>query len=413
MWSKPALLLGLLSHYSIRLPVPGHTEQERHNMKKSFNVAAAIAAAGALILGVTAATTASAAVKEVTIAYQGPLTGDAAQTGIDELNAVKYAIKKYNATNPAVKVNLVAIDDQGAGAVALTVAPGAAANKKIIAIVGPAFSGATIASLPYYKAGRLPMISPSATNVTLTNPKSVNYGYPVFHRVPSTDAFQGPALAVWAVQNQKSPKVYIVDDKSPYGTGLAAFTKKGLAAGTWAGSDSTPDDTKDFSATIIKIKASGTNVVIYTGYYSQAAILIKQLRTAGYTGDYAAGDGVLSQSFIDNAGKDAEGALMVAPTIPLAVGNPEMEADYVKLMGEASGEYSGETITITNVFLEGIKAGKLTRSAMLNWINGYHGTTFAGTKLSFDRNGDNNGAAAIGGFIVKSGKNVAVKAVKW
>ncbi|CAB4711129.1 unannotated protein [freshwater metagenome] len=382
-------------------------------MKKSFNVAAAIAAAGALILGVTAATTASAAVKEVTIAYQGPLTGDAAQTGIDELNAVKYAIKKYNATNPAVKVNLVAIDDQGAGAVALTVAPGAAANKKIIAIVGPAFSGATIASLPYYKAGRLPMISPSATNVTLTNPKSVNYGYPVFHRVPSTDAFQGPALAVWAVQNQKSPKVYIVDDKSPYGTGLAAFTKKGLAAGTWAGSDSTPDDTKDFSATIIKIKASGTNVVIYTGYYSQAAILIKQLRTAGYTGDYAAGDGVLSQSFIDNAGKDAEGALMVAPTIPLAVGNPEMEADYVKLMGEASGEYSGETITITNVFLEGIKAGKLTRSAMLNWINGYHGTTFAGTKLSFDRNGDNNGAAAIGGFIVKSGKNVAVKAVKW
>ena len=141
--------------------------------------------------------------------------------------------------------------------------------------------------------------------------------------------------------------------------------------------------------------------------------MIKQLRTAGYTGDYAAGDGVLSQSFIDNAGKDAEGALMVAPTIPLAVGNPEMEADYVKLMGEASGEYSGETITIANVFLEGIKAGKLTRSAMLNWINGYHGTTFAGTKLSFDRNGDNNGAAAIGGFIVKSGKNVAVKAVKW
>ena len=382
-------------------------------MKRSLKVAASLAAAGALILGVTAATTASAAVKEVSIAYQGPLTGDSAQTGIDELNAVKYAIKKYNATNPKVKVNLVEIDDQGAGAVALTVAPGAAANSKIIGIVGPAFSGATIASLPYYKAARLPMISPSATNVTLTNPKSVNYGYPVFHRVPSTDAFQGPALAVWAVQNQKSPKVYIVDDKSPYGTGLAAYTKKALATGTWVGSDSTPDDTKDFSATITKIKATGTNVVIYTGYYSQAAIFVKQLRTAGYTGDYAGGDGVLGQSFIDGAGKDAEGALLVAPTIPLNVGNPAMEADYVKLMGSPSGEYSGESITIANVFLEGIKAGKTTRSAMLNWINGYNGLTFAGTKLSFDRNGDNNGAAAIGGFIVKGGKTVPVKAVKW
>jgi branched-chain amino acid transport system substrate-binding protein len=381
-------------------------------MNKKIISGFAIAASAALTFGVVASVPASAAVKEVTIAYQGPLTGDAAQTGIDEVNAVKYALKKYNDTKPAVKINLVTIDDQGAGAVALTVAPGAAANKKIIAIVGPAFSGATISSLPYYKAARLPMISPSATNVTLTDKKSVNYGYPVFHRVPSTDAFQGPALAKWAVQNQKSPKVYVVDDKSPYGTGLASFVKKALASGTLGGSDSTPDDTKDFAATISKVKSTDSNVVIYTGYYAQAAILLNQLRAAGFKGDFAAGDGVMSQSFIDGAGKNAEGALLVAPTIPLSVGNPTMEADYVKVMGAASGEYSAETITITNLFIEAVKSGVSTRSAMLNFINGYKGLTAVGTKLSFDRNGDNNGAAAIGGFIVKGGKTVAVEVVK-
>ena len=43
------------------------------------------------------------------------------------------------------------------------VAPGTAKDKSIIAIVGPAFSGASVASFPYYRAAGLPMVSPSAT----------------------------------------------------------------------------------------------------------------------------------------------------------------------------------------------------------------------------------------------------------
>jgi hypothetical protein len=49
---------------------------------------------------------------------------------------------------------------------------------------------------------------------------------------------------------------------------------------------------------------------------------------------------------------------------------------------------------------------------MLNFINGYKGESVAGTKISFDRNGDNNGAAAITGFIVKSGKIVPIEVIK-
>jgi branched-chain amino acid transport system substrate-binding protein len=120
----------------------------------------------------------------------------------------------------------------------------------------------------------------------------------------------------------------------------------------------------------------------------------------------------MSSSFNEGAGKNAEGVLLVAPTVPLSVGNPAAEADYVKTMGSASGEYSAETITIANLYIEAVKGGATTRSAMLNFINGYKGTTIVGTKLSFDRNGDNNGAAVIGGFIVKGGKTVAVEVVK-
>ena len=58
-------------------------------MNKKIISGFAIAASAALTFGVVASTPASAKVKEITIAYQGPLTGDSAQTGIDELNAAR------------------------------------------------------------------------------------------------------------------------------------------------------------------------------------------------------------------------------------------------------------------------------------------------------------------------------------
>jgi len=134
----------------------------------------AVVSAVALVFGVAATqTAANAAPKTVYIAYQGPLSGGEASTGTDEQNAVKYAIKLFNAKNKAkYNVKLVSVDDQGDPAVAGTVAPGIGKNKAILGVVGPAYSGATIASLPFYKAGGLVLISPSATRVSLTDSAS-------------------------------------------------------------------------------------------------------------------------------------------------------------------------------------------------------------------------------------------------
>ncbi|MSW73297.1 MAG: branched chain amino acid ABC transporter substrate-binding protein, partial [Actinobacteria bacterium] len=66
-------------------------------MNKKIQQAFAVAAAATLTLGVVSVSQAQAAVKSVSIAYQGPLSGGEAQTGIDEQNAVKFAIKQYMA----------------------------------------------------------------------------------------------------------------------------------------------------------------------------------------------------------------------------------------------------------------------------------------------------------------------------
>jgi len=65
-------------------------------MNKKFKSSLAVVAAAALAFGATSVTTASAA-KTYTIGYQGPLSGGEASTGTDEQNAVKYAIKLFEA----------------------------------------------------------------------------------------------------------------------------------------------------------------------------------------------------------------------------------------------------------------------------------------------------------------------------
>lgn len=390
---------------------------ERQYMKKNKVIALAITAAFAAGTVVAVAPANAAAKREYTIAYQGPLSGGEASTGIDEQNAVKYAIKVFEAANPGYKINLVSVDDEGDPAVASKVAPGIGANKKILGLVGPAYSGATIASLPYYKAGKLPLISPSATRVSLTDPKSPtaksDYGRPVFHRVVRTDDKQGPALAKYATKGISNAKVFIFDDQSSYAVPLAGYVKaalKSVSGASLVGTDSVPNTTTDFSPTLAKIKSSGANVVIYTGYYSQAAIFVKQLRDSGSKAVFAGGDGVFNQQFAVLAGAAGEGALLTG-VAGLADVDEKIAADFKAKIGTSAGVYAVESIDATNILLEGIKAGHRNRLSLLNFVSKYKGEGLAGTSLAFDKNGDIS-EGGFSGFLVTGGKLVNKGAVK-
>ena len=382
-------------------------------MNKKIKASAALVAAAALAFGAFASTTASAATKTYTIAYQGPLSGGEASTGTDEQNAVKYAAKVFMKKNPTIKIKIVSVDDQGDPAVASTVAPGVGSNKSILGVVGPAYSGATIASLPYYKAGSLVMISPSATRVSITDPTSPDFGGPVFHRVVGKDDLQGPALAKYATKGVTNAKVFIFDDQSSYAVPLAGFVTSGLkkvAGASVVGTDSVPNTTTDFSPTIAKIKTSDANVVIYTGYYSQAAVFIKQLRDSGSKAIFAGGDGVFNQEFPKLAGAAAEGS-RITGVGGLAGISAKVEADFKAKMGVSSGVYSVEAFDGANILLSGIKAGKTTRAKMLAYVNAYSGKSISGNTIKFDKNGDIS-YGLFAGFTSKSGVLVNTGIVK-
>jgi len=373
-------------------------------MKKRGLISVATATALAATSLVVFAPASNAATKTITIAFQGPLTGEEASVGQDELAGMQYAIKLFNKKNKGkYKVKVVKADDQGDPAQSAKVAPGIASNQKIIGLVGAAYSGATIAALPYYKQRGLPMVSPSATRVSITDPADGNIGFPVFHRVVPTDKVQGPALFKLATKGVSSPKAFIVDDQSAYGVGLVDYMKPTIPSGQGVGFDSVSDKTTDWSATIAKVKTAGANVVIYTGYFPQAAPFFKQLRDSGYTGILAGGDGVLSPTFVTLAPASVlEGVRLTAGTVPLGEIDSKLEANFAKRMKKASGVYAAESIDATNVFLSCIAKGVSTRAAMLNCVKAYSGKSLTGTTIKFNQYGDVAGGV-MNGFVVKGG----------
>jgi len=204
----------------------------------------------------------------------------------------------------------------------------------------------------------------------------------------------------------------MLDDQSTYGAPLirenATPTAKKL--GTIVGTDSFPDDTKDFTSVVSKVKQSGANIVLFGGYDYTAGPLLKALRDGGYTGVFGGGDGVDTSGFVKLAGGAAiaNGTKMTAASVPFAsLLTAAQLADFTKVTGvKVPGLYSETAYTAANVFITCIKGGSLTRSAIQLCVNSGEFTAADGSKFKFDRYGDPTTAAAVGGWIVKNGEIV-------
>ncbi|MFG1950830.1 branched-chain amino acid ABC transporter substrate-binding protein [Micromonospora sp. NPDC048830] len=304
------------------------------------------------------------------IGFFGALTGSSAALGINEKNGVKLAIDKYNKENADCKVELVELDSQGSPDQAPGLAQKAIDDAKILGIVGPAYSGESEAAGPLFNEAGLVTITPSATNPTLATK-----GWKTFFRAVGNDLSQGPAAGVYIKNVIKADRVYVIDDQSAYGQGLADEVKKVLGAAV-VGSDKVQGEGKqtEFSAVVTKVKAANVKAVFYGGYYQEAGLIRKQLTAAGVTAPLVAGDGVNDGAYITSAGQAAaEGTILTCPCQPAAEARGTFTADYKALNGVDPGTYSDTAYDAANILLAGIKAGKTDRAGLLEFVKGYSG----------------------------------------
>ncbi|MFF8385375.1 branched-chain amino acid ABC transporter substrate-binding protein [Streptomyces kanasensis] len=327
------------------------------------------------------------------IAFQGPLSGDNVALGENMQNGVKLAIDQANAKGDLdLKLEYVAADDQGLPDKATAAAQKAIDDESVVAVVGPAFSGPTNTASPLYTEAGLVTVSPSATNPTLTDPKN---GFESLLRGVPNDNQQGAAMATYYAKKLKAKKVYLVDDKTDYGTGLAAVAEKGLkAAGIQVVRKAVPQKTPDYSATAKDVVNSKADALIYAGYYQDAAPFAKKLKEAGYKGSAISGDGTNDAKFIELAGDASESWFLTCPCTDATVeaGTKKFAADYQKAFNRAPGTYSAEAYDITNMIIEQIKGlkGDVQREALRDALAkaSYKGLT---KTFSFDENGEFKG----------------------
>jgi branched-chain amino acid transport system substrate-binding protein len=307
------------------------------------------------------------------IAFFGALTGSAANLGVNIEQGAELAVKQYNTKqgNPNC-ITMVKFDSQGDPAVAPGVARQLVQNKKIVGIVGPAFSGESIAANPIFNEAGIPLITPSATNPVLaTGGQAGGTPWTVFHRAVANDASQGPAAARYIKSVLNAQKVFVVDDQSAYGSGLATAVK-GTLGTLVVGTDKVGADGKqtDFSSTVNKVTGSGATALFYGGYYQNAGLLRKQLTAAGWKGTMVAGDGVNDPGFIKAAGNAAAlGSVMTCPCAPASKAGGTFDADYKAAWGVDAGTYSDVAYDAANMFLQGIAAGNTTTSKLNTYLS--------------------------------------------
>ncbi|WP_089157151.1 branched-chain amino acid ABC transporter substrate-binding protein [Micromonospora sp. NBS 11-29] len=345
----------------------------------------------------------SKAACDLKIGFFGPLTGDAAGLGIHMRNGTKLAIDQYNKDNADCKVNLEEYDSQGDPAKAPALAQQAVGDAKVVGIVGPAFSGESEVADPIFDEAGLPIITPSATRPSLSTKN-----WKIFHRGVGNDTSQGPAAGRYIKSVLKSEKVYVVDDQSAYGAGLVDEVKKVL--GAVAGEDKIQVKQTNFSAVVTKIQSSGADVLFFGGYYTEAGLLLKQLKGAGWKGTMVAGDGVNDANFIKVAGQQvAEGTILTCPCAPATAAKGSFVTDYKAAFDNAEpGTYADVSYDLAKIMLEGIKDGKGTRADLLSFIKSYNKVGGAtGVTYKFESTGELDPAQVlVWAFKVNAGKVV-------
>jgi branched-chain amino acid transport system substrate-binding protein len=334
------------------------------------------------------------------IAFMGALSGPAAALGINAVNGVELAVEQYNAAHADCKVTLVKSDSQSDPKQAPGVAKSLIDDKKVIGVVGPLFSGESKAADPLFNEAKLSMITASATN-----PGLANNGWTYFHRILGNDATQGPSVSKLLTDTVHAKSVFVIDDASEYGKGLADIVKGDLGK-TVVGSDTIEAGKTDFPSTVTAVKSANPDAAFYGGYYAEASLLIKQLRDAGWKGIFVVGDGVKDPEYVKVAKAAAEGTLMTCPCVPGDTAATFL-TDYKAKFNTEPGTYSPEGFDAANVFLNGIADGITDRVKMNDYVSSYDKDGIT-KHIKFDAKGE-SAEIPIWAYEVKDGQIVKLK----
>jgi branched-chain amino acid transport system substrate-binding protein len=316
--------------------------------------------------GTAADATAIRCARVMPVGFSAPITGPAASLGAQMLKWGQFTQARWNRANPRNRIRLVQGDTQLPDAAqAVRVAESFAANRQMLAVVGPAGSQEIEVSTAPLRRGGLANISGTATRTDLTT-SGTRRGF-FFRTVPNDDQ-QGARAIAYMRGTLRASRIVVIDAQNSYSVGLADIVQRLLRdAGITAQRESVNEATvTDFSSLVARIPNDTQVVYIPWQLASKAQLFGQQLRASGRGATLFGGDGLYSPDDFKIPGS-------IVTAFPVAANSPIVRA-YQSGPGNGASDLfglpSGQAVDIVARALQRACAnGEATRAEVRRFIN--------------------------------------------
>lgn len=231
-----------------------------------------------------------------------PVTGAVAAYGSMAYEGIKIA----NEMEPEVlgkKIELVLVDTKSDKIEAANAMTRLLEKEKVVAVIGEAISGNSMAGNPISEAAKIPTVSPSATNPLVNQGK--NYAF----RACFIDPVQGEVAARFARNELKAQTAaVIIDIGQDYCVGLGNFFIKEFVklGGKIVSTTYIQTGDQDFSAQLSAVQAAKPDIIYAPNYYTEDALMAKQARDLGIKQPILTGDGAQADPLLEIGGAAVE-----------------------------------------------------------------------------------------------------------
>lgn len=194
-------------------------------------------------------------------------------------------------------------------------------------------------------------------------------------------------------------KVAILHDNSAYAKGLADEAKQRILDKKSADIvffDALVPGERDYSAILTKIKGVKPDAILFTGYYPEAGLLLRQMQEMKWAVPIIGGDATNNTDLVKIAGDAAAGYRFISPIMPADIDTPmakaflkAYEAKYHSLPSSIWSVLAGDAY---NVLIAAIKAKGPDPAAIAGYLHNdlKNLDCFTG-QISFDEKGDRVG----------------------
>ncbi len=265
-----------------------------------------------IVLGLAAASNAAEPIK---IGVAGPFTGGSAPMGVSMRDGVKLAVSEINAKGGVLgrQLQLVERDDEAKNERGVQVAQELINKEKVVATVGYINTGVALASQRFYQEAKIPVINNVATGSVVTKQfvapeHKDNYIF----RTAANDTIQSAMIVDEAVVKNKFTKVAILADSTNYGQLGREDLEKTLGAKGIKPVAVEKFNIKDVDMTpqLLKAKQGGAQAVLTYGIGPELAQIANGMEKLGWKVPIIGSWTLSMGNFLDNAGKNGDGATM-------------------------------------------------------------------------------------------------------